>query len=418
MHNENDKENLTEYDLAILECEDDYDVKLPQRYSYTYLSIENFQDYEYTNNLAYEMVRRNEEFKELTKKIFPEKSKDWSLEILKLGLDPRINIFQNESDIILDQGKNKRFFYESPLSHIINDIYDGLNKLIVYYFDKNQISVLVNDNDKYNLDSYEKVSDVALEEILQSPHNYYIPCLFNLIKRDVRDKKMQQLCNEIPLRILEKDFLNTLKQSDTKYKYTQLMPRYSKPELVFSQSDIVNIPINLNLQDEEIIAYISKAKEEYNKQILTTVHPLELLGKKLDLAMEPKSAKKLPKDREKRKVAMADAFYVYDLYKILEPIFKTKQEEFRKKKESDIKKIKQSQEYDKDQKNSEIIQIKKDCKYAIIKYNKLLLEYKVSTISNLSVDKVQIYYTLMKEYIDNLKYKDLIIGSQHWKTRF
>jgi len=39
-------------------------LNLPKRNSYTYLYIEDIEDYEYTNSIAYEMLRRNEEFKE------------------------------------------------------------------------------------------------------------------------------------------------------------------------------------------------------------------------------------------------------------------------------------------------------------------------------------------------------------------
>lgn len=408
-----DEKNLTDNDLKILEYENKYNLELPRRHSYTYLSIEDFQDYEYTNSLAYEMVRRNEEFEELTKKIFPKKNNEWNLKILELGLDPRINIFPDESNFILDYNKNERFFYESWLSHIINDIRDGLNKLIEYYFDKNKIFILENEKDKYNLDRYKKISDVALEEILQSPHNYYIPCL-RTIKIDTTEmKRMQQICNTIPLRILEKDFLNTLKLSDTKYKYTQLMPKYSKPHLSFPQSTVVNIPINLNLKEEEIIAYVLKAKEEYNKQTLTIKHPLELIGNEYKESEKSKSEKELPQEKEKRKKAVADAFYVYDLFKILEPYFKQKSKELRNTRDDKVGEIKKDFKYIKNaqkEKNENIKNLKNTYNDEINQYNSSQLKNIISDICDISTHKVERYQKYMKEYIYDKKYIELITG--------
>jgi hypothetical protein len=44
---------------------------------------------------------------------------------------------------------------------------------------------------------------------------------------------------------------------------------------VFQQSKIINLPVNLNLPPEELVAYMSKIKEDYDKNVLKILHPLE-----------------------------------------------------------------------------------------------------------------------------------------------
>lgn len=104
MENEEHIENL-KYLFTDEEIEQ---FNLPKRDSYTYWYIEDIEDYEYTNSIAYEMLRRIIEFKELTKKSFPTKTKDWTIKILELGLDPKINIFPNEPNELLDYDLNFR----------------------------------------------------------------------------------------------------------------------------------------------------------------------------------------------------------------------------------------------------------------------------------------------------------------------
>lgn len=414
----NTNENLTDNEHKIIEYSNRYKLRLPKRHTWVYISIEEFPEYEYTNSIAYEMIKRNDEFKELTKNPQQKKTNDWIIKILELGLDPKINIFPDNSDFFLDTKKDTRFFYESWLSHTINDIQDGLNILINYYLNKNEIFILKDENNKNSLDSYIKTTNITINEILQSTHNYYIPCLItqDFIRMDTKGiKRMQKICNEIPLKILEKDFLNTLKHIGTKYKYTQLLPFYSKPELSFPQSNIVNIPINLNLEIEEITAYISKAKQEYQEKILIIKNPLELIGNEYDKAEKPISEEEFPDEKYKRKVAVADAFYVYDLFKILEPYFKQKSKTLRTERDDKIKDYKNEFKNTKNYKNESEAHIKelKDTYSAEINlYSKDELKRVISIISDLSLHKIERYFKYMKEYIEHKKYKELITGKK------
>lgn len=411
-----DDEKYNEYLKNLFDCEEIKKFNLPERDSYPYFYIETIEDYEYTNSIAYEMLRRNKEFKELKEKTYTYRTKDWTTKILKLGLDPRMNFFTDEPIGILDyEYKKNRFFYESWDSHTIDDIHNGLEKLITYFFNKNEIFTLTDKNDQLNMNNYKKIQDVEFNDILIEHFNFYIPCLLtdDFIKIDTSNmKRMQQISKDIPLRILDKDFLETLNFNDTKYKYTQILPFYSRPTLSFPQSNIVNIPINLNLEDDEIKAYILKAKEEFKNQNLTIKHPLELIGNEFEEAEKPKSEKEFPTERNKRKVAIADAFYVYDLFKILEPYFEQKRKKFRDIRDEKIQLIKFEYKNIKNANDKEdsITNLKESYKDTIKQYSSDNLQFIIHLITNHSQHKVERYLNYMKEYIDNKRYAELISG--------
>jgi hypothetical protein len=406
------KKEVENYELKLTEYEDKYKIELPDRYSFSYLMIESFNDYEYTNNIAYEMVRRNEEFKTLTKMPFSERTDDYMKKILDLGLPTNIISFPEETYPFIVE-KKKRFFHESWFSHTIDDVKNGLEKLIIYYYEKDKIFTLSNEANTNNLKNYIKINYLPIEEILKNPTNYYIPCSFtDFIRRaDTNNKiRMQKIENGIPLRILEEIFLNRLKPSDIKFKLTELMPYYSKPKLSFPQSTIVTIPINLNLEPDEIISYVLKAKEEYSQKDLKIKHPLELIGNEFKLSKKLDSEKELPKEKGKRKKAIADAFYVYDLFKILTYYFKEKTQEIKNKRNNEITEIRKSLRYLKKEKKDRLEEYKNMYKDNINLYSKSQLKNIIADITNLSVHKVERYLKYMKECIENKKYKELITG--------
>ena len=202
--------------------------------------------------------------------------------------------------------------------------------------------------------------------------------------------------------------INRLKPSDIKFKLTELMPYYSKPKLSFPQSTIVTIPINLNLEPDEIISYVLKAKEEYSQKNLKIKHPLELIGNEFKLSKKLDSEKELPKEKGKRKKAIADAFYVYDLFKILTYYFKEKTQEIKNKRNNEITEIRKSLRYLKKEKKDRIEECKNMYKDNINLYSKSQLKNIISDITNLSVHKVERYFKYMKECIENKKYKELM----------
>jgi hypothetical protein len=158
---------------------------------------------------------------------------------------------------------------------------------------------------------------------------------------------------------------------------------------VFQQSKIINLPVNLNLPPEELVAYMSKIKEDYDKNVLKILHPLERITQIFQEAKKPNSEKKLPIKTKKRK-AMADAFYIYDLYQIIEPIWSAKNNDSKRDLHLTI-----AIESGFDRNNAYFTENGNTKDGEELKKN----------------DKVEKSYTMLREYIDDKKYRELITGT-------
>ena len=82
-----------------------------------------------------------------------------------------------------------------------------------------------------------------------------------------------------------------------------------KRELKINNIPSIKIELNLNLPKEELIAYISKIKDDFDKDNSIIKTPLELLGETLEKSDNKKTPKK-PKAS-----VYADWFYIYDYWK-------------------------------------------------------------------------------------------------------
>ena len=396
--------------------DEEFKIDLPERSDLSYYAIEKYADYEYTYCVAYEMMIRTKEFDKLMSTNINERDNKWEQEAQALGL----HISSNNAGITKDNStplsfiinQEEKLLFTSWFSLTISDVEHGIEKLINYYIEKEEI-YLVNENDETQ-DRYKKVGHVDFLNILFNLDRFAIPCITNsefLRGKFNGQKVIYPISRDIPLKILETEFLATLNPSEIKHKYIQMEPYYNRPTLRFEQSKIINLPVNLNLSEEELRAYISKVKQDYDKGRSIIKNPLELLGQQFEKATEPNSSKKFPKKEEKRKVAMADAFYVYDLYKILTPIFETKQAELRKKRDGEIKEIKQSWMLDNAQKETLIENIKSFYKTKLEEFSKDELTEKIRKIIRLPSDTVRTYKSFMNEYIKEGKYKELITGT-------
>jgi len=410
------KTELEDYFNRLYEYELKFKIELPDRFSLDYLIIETFPDYEYTNSIVYEMIRRTKEFNILKEIPYDERTNAHLKQISELGLSNQIKRFPEEI-IHIPFLKEKNFFKESYLSHTINDVDNGLNLLISYYYDEDKIFTLSNNTCPNDLNSYKKTDYLLIEEVIKNPSNYYIPCELKDFTK-VTNKKiyiMQKIEKNIPLRILDENFLNTLNPSQIKFRFTELIPFYSSPQVSFPHSDIVNIPLNLNLPENELVDYILRAKKEYKSKLLKINHPLELIGNVYDEIDKVKSENEFPNEELKRKRAISDAFYVYDLYKIFEPIFKKEQNELRKKRDKEIKELKDKYKYiknGKNEKDSIIENLKEYYTDNIKQFSNDEIQRIISEITELSAHKVERYYKYMKEYIDKKKYVELITGKK------
>ncbi|WP_066403041.1 hypothetical protein [Aliarcobacter cryaerophilus] len=348
----------------------------------------------------------------------------------------------------------------------VNDIKDGLNKLIEFYVYNNLI---------YNKNMQH--INGSINEILKNPSNYYIPCVnlrvedisiewhkqndimlnnafinnleLNGLKSIINNKGsitlkqvgniyLIQLSKYITLDLLDDSFLKTLEYEDLKNIYINTEPKFSRPRLMFDEARLTNIPINLNLSKEDLLHYISQIKDDYDrdKNIVKTFDEyffnlalesdLTEIPENIKFANQKRSSddkKIFPVKRDEFKKRISYAFYIYDIFKFFIPYIKKKRIDNTKKINNEIKQKRTTKDI---------------YKYDNFEYTKDYLITQISYLfkNELSQEQVEYYLTTMKEFIHGInlkgendvlkkvynpkvdekrypKYKDLIIGNSY-----
>lgn len=336
--------------------------------------------------------------------------------------------------------------------YTINDIKNGLNKLIEFHIDN---KLIFNEDGKHTCESKDK--------ILANPSNFYIPCVNRLIKPQTFycDKKSDLLDNDffiknlefngfkstmkekgyiklkkeeniyliqinkyISLDLLDDSFLNSLTYEDLKNIYINTEPKFSRPRLMFDEARLTNIPINLNLSKEDLLLYLSQIKDEYDrdKNIVKTNKeyffnlPLEseftqmpTYIKHANIKRISKYKKLLPVKRNEFKINFASAFYIYDLYKFFLPYYVTYIEEKRNviETKNDLKIQKMKDERGIYHIDHFTINENKDITRSNIAYYENNMIKQISKlVDDLSEEQVEYYLTTMKEFIHGINQKE------------
>lgn len=386
----------------------------PKRYDAFYVIMENVSDYEYTYVLAYELSERNEKVKKLFKRVKYYKENleeyfdtlnltDFYRDSINLGyggfLDENNKSSENDLFFEIDDSNItlndiKRFDFDLDVEHI------GLWKLVSYLIDtKNlyvckkqdfecaSIDLKVQDFKPIEIDEAEN----RIHDIMQNPHKYVAYCK----DKESGKQKLTALSKDMPLEILDKKFLQDLNIIRTAYTLPQAKINYSVPTLKFKNEKVVNIPVNLNLSKKELVAYISKIKDDFEADKSIVMSPLEIFGESIIDAKEPKNKKKNASKKD-----FADALYIYDLYRYFENLYE--------------KKLKKDDDYTK---LSLHVEVSLACGISDV-HNQYLRSGKVEKSKNKKYlelrksDKIEKVYKLMREYIEDEKYKELITGSE------
>lgn len=370
-----------------------------------YKEIERFKEYEYTNCIAYEMAIRNKEIKKLINQISKIPVYEYSP-------------YQDEYDK-LDKELEERYFIDWCIRKHLEKTFDNYveEKYTKYHdctmkvkylsvFEGKELKEIISDESLINLRSHGEIIHDSYYNNIERYKISFDDILYESKKVHLNSKPLGH--KMIP------DGLGGIKEEKEEAKAIiedRNYLRFERPRLqipIESTKEIV-LKINLALPVEELVSYLSKIKNDYDKDTLVIKSPLELVGEELDKADEIKS-KAIPKEKEKRKKAMANAFYVYDMYKILEPKYLTKINSFKKERDSKVRELKQSKNYDRQEKNSMIKDIKEEYIFLLDQYSKTSIKTEINLQSGLSIDDIERYRALMNKYIDNLKYKELITG--------
>ncbi len=254
--------------------------KLPKRTDDIYREIEQFKDYEYTNCIAYEMAIRSKE-----------------VELIIKELD---SVLTNNMQLLL---KWNDFLFDKYAidADFLKKIYDIMDKIEVL-LDQTNIDYMDYEN---NHNSIIKVASA-----------FYLDYFEYFTKKETKKygKKFLKHENNLYLGDIEGDGFRVSNKYNEELNYHEayISQRYNRPKIKLFPK--VNVNINPNLPKDELIAYISKIKDEYDKNNSIVMSPTELLGEELkaideNLLINKKTGKYL------NRIRIADMFYIYDMFK-------------------------------------------------------------------------------------------------------
>ncbi|MDD2896737.1 MAG: hypothetical protein PHG81_12040 [Aliarcobacter sp.] len=317
---------------------------LPQRDDLIYKVIEEFQDYELTNCIAYEMMVRDSEYiKKIKNTINNIYVLNMKLNYFKnLNFDYNISLLENKDKELVEIIESKSNI-EDEIKGKYLDI--GINNEEIEELKFLENLPFLNDNQKYFLeDSIDSLiielnggrgycnpidiheDDYTLEEYEQSMQEYHENDYlgkFEIIRQPIEDDiydgfKLNSTTWLTPLKNAYIECFDDLNEINTppflvitgQYKhYKEIKPYFKRNIIPLKKERQVNLDINFALPKEELIAYISKIKDEYDKDNSIIKTPLELLGETLEKSDNKKNPKK-PKAS-----VYADWFYIYDYWK-------------------------------------------------------------------------------------------------------
>lgn len=415
-----------------------------------YQEIENFPEYDYENSIAYEMLIRTNEYKQLHyDSSLTNDEKIEAYDRMGANFQEIYNYALKKSNFFSNQQSNAKNIFDSYCDLTIGDVREGINKLIHFYLKRDQIYTLV----EYNKDTFGIIQDIHYEvcqkinyqDIALSMSNYYIPIKPPISNYGMYVDKMSKIDKNIPLLILEEEFLAAIEPDIPNSIKTKVIFNSTRPLLRFKESPIVDIPVNLNLSKEAIVELISKLKDEFDSG-----HVRSSISYLYHKTFKAKNWKKDAPFKVTNK-SIAQAFFVYDLYHDIDGAFQTKKSQLREVRENKIaeteaetaKKIEKEKEklsvlIEKrklaNQKNTNKIiqQDKRDTKKKIRRLEKerdqeiqeIKNGYKEDSNNydtdwvlanlvkkdNISPYMCKQYLIFMRQYIKNLQYKELIIG--------
>lgn len=367
-----------------------------------------------------------------------------------IALHPYIN--EQVADCI-DSVANESLILNPPF---ISDIINGLELVIEFYLKKNKLYILIPGDyeviDKSSLEDLEigklfvktaNKNNKDFDYILLSVYEKYKDRFYRVddlfyrktpsqthlmdgIDDEIIEKYLHLVCIPVttfgkeklvslaeepfPIEFLDKEFRDSLTGDDfiecniKDSNHKEILPR-----LKFPSSKSLDITINQDLPIEEQLEKIKNLHLNDKK----TKSFLEVFDKeleKLEKYTEIKNTKKIAKNKELRNRDYANAFWIYDLYKIIEIEFKKKEAELESEDNSNKKKIKKNVHYGKEDKNHEYKRIDEQLKHNKRLFSLEALETEILEITGLETSKLRNLRSIMQKYIDESKFRNIILG--------
>jgi hypothetical protein len=308
---------------------------LPQRDDLIYKEIEEFQDYELTNCIAYEMaIRNNKNFEKIDNVIkFYEENKDfisyWISE--KKEYDEKLFLTGSEKhNIIIEMLLNIEILpfseYEDIISFIDNRIKNKIYEIIKILNNQYKSDEIIKKFDNANIIYNDLLSSIILSRIIEKEGYKIITELYvedehGFIPIDKNDENSDYKQIET---IEDFNDFYQLEDRENIEVISKIEPIFKRPKLKINKFKINSIigEIDFSLPKEELIAYITKIKDDFDKDNSIIKTPLELVGETLEKSDNKKTPKK-PKAS-----VYADCFYIYDYWKYEKALGKTDKDIF------------------------------------------------------------------------------------------
>ncbi len=184
-------------------------------------------------------------------------------------------------------------------------------------------------------------------------------------------------------------------------------PNFSRPQLTFKNSKIISVDINPALPKKELLAYIEKIKDDFDKGYLEIQTPAELLNEEIQKVDNFDTRAMLTKQKR-----LADMFFIYDYATYRMKEVKEYNERYKAELDEKLSFIKNDKTLTAKEKKIQEMEAKKE-------FIEAKSEAKIKSICNeddvcnqvgLQGDSVYKYYLAIKPYIEEKRYKELITG--------
>lgn len=271
--------------------------KLPSRSDYKYIE-EEYEVYELTHCIAYDMATRNEEVKSIIDALteLTLLHKKFTVGSWKYSITFTVKPwYQEVLEILTKYEKTDYWFYALKEIGDTDISYDLI--LII-----NRKLELTLEEDYYMVDERKSIVPEGMEEV------------FNGITDYESDLKLDDHMNESLLNgnqykngyIIKDGYVvyQGAYEEDYKLSCFKIKPNFKKPVKQFNQTEV---SLNISLPKEELVAFVKKIKDDYDHKESSIPNYLEFLGKELDI--DPKEYKKMTAKK------WADHLYVYDVLK-------------------------------------------------------------------------------------------------------
>lgn len=376
---------------------------LPRRSDDNYTIIPSYEEYELTHCISYEMAIRNNEVsnileilrsltlfhRELFKEIYYNDYSEVKLNpILQDKLEEILIHFNITLDINLNSSTNKETF--DNISKILSEYTTSLRDDYFLVHDRNEIIPEGMEEDEITKELHHYENDPELSKHMST-------VIDNSLKSDKYYKDNYDIQDGYA--IYQGGYENS-----NSFDLNKIFPNFKRPMREFNQTQVA---FNMSLPKDEIIAYISKIKDDYDKKNNSYKTLNQLL-----YGNDTRSEDKL---EHKQKEKYADDFFIYDYYT-------QSDEEYEKKLESIQKKLSQFhgmkvekgrndyQFINYDEAQIEEVPIDNLKRTTSISFNELseCFKSKKNIIHYLATKTIEERYNKIKEYIDGKKYKTLI----------